>query len=202
MDLQRLVAQQLPHLNRYARHLSRNRIPVEDLVQDTMLRALSRLELWQAGTDLRAWLFTIMHNEYVNHVRRSIREASRFSEEEPNVAIGGGQEGSVEFADLAQAFAKLPRDQQAIIRLIAIDGMSYGEAAALLGMPVGTVRSRLSRGRQRLRDLIEGRVTPRPLRRPQHLPLQARPERERDGRPLPSARVLPAEADHHRHHYV
>jgi RNA polymerase sigma-70 factor, ECF subfamily len=158
MDVQTLVARQLPSLNRYARYLARNRMRADDLVQETVLCALMQLHRWEVGTDLRAWLFTIMHNQHVNHIRRSIREANHLAEEIPTVSICGRQERSVEWADLVGALAEMPRDVQDIVQLIALDGLAYDEVAAHLGVPTGTVRSRLSRGRRHLRDVLEGRV--------------------------------------------
>lgn len=161
MDAQSLVVQQLPNLNRYAAYLARNRMRADDLVQDTVLRALTRLHHWQDGTDMRAWLFSIMHSEYVNSVRRGVREANHLAQEMPAAAVSGPQESSLELDDLRRSLAELPNETQAIIYLVTVEGMSYDQVAAQLQMPVGTLRSRLSRGRCRLRALVDGRITHR-----------------------------------------
>ena len=104
---------------------------------------------------MRAWLFTILHNQYINHVRRTAREgaAVRLSEREPLLARAPQQGRRLELRDLERAIAKLPRMQRSVILLVGLEGMSYGEVAAVLDVPVGTVRSRLSRGREALRRL-------------------------------------------------
>jgi RNA polymerase sigma-70 factor (ECF subfamily) len=128
--------------------------------------------LWQEGTDLRAWLFTILHNQYVNDVRRAVRQGiavemrAKMADYEPSLSRAAGQEQSVELRDLDRALAKLPDEQRAAILLIGLEGMSYEAAAEILGIPTGTVRSRLSRGREELRRLMGERTEKRgrPLR--------------------------------------
>ena len=121
-----------------------------------MTRALGKLHLWQEGTDLRAWLFTILHNQYVNYVRRSVREGSSvgLSDNEPLLTRAPQQGQRLELRDLERAIAKLPEEQQSAILLVGLEGMRYEEVAAVLDVPVGTVRSRLSRGREALRKLV------------------------------------------------
>src|SRR5262249_12666458 len=128
----------------------------DDLVQDCLARALGKLHLWQEGTDLRAWLFTILHNQYVNQVRRAVREGAAvgLSETEPLLTRGPHQARNLELRDLERAMAKLPEERRAVILLVGLEGMRYEEVAEVLGVPVGTVRSRLSRGREALRRLI------------------------------------------------
>ena len=122
-------------------------------MQESLTRALGKLHLWQAGTDLRAWLFTILHNQYVSHVRRAVREgvAVGLSDSEPLLTRAPQQNHRLELRDLERAIAKLPSEQRQVILLIGLEGMRYEEVAAILGVPVGTVRSRLSRARQALR---------------------------------------------------
>lgn len=158
MDVQALVAQQLPSLGRYASYLARNRGRADDLVQETVLRALTRIHHWQCGTNLRAWLFCIMHSQHINQVRRSTREAQHFSDETPVVPIEGRQEHSVVLADLARALSSIPREQQVVLRMVSLEGLSYAQAATRLGLSLGTVRSRVSRGRQALRALLDGHL--------------------------------------------
>jgi RNA polymerase sigma-70 factor (ECF subfamily) len=155
-DIFRSIEAEIPRLRRYARALARDVAAADDLVQDCLARALGKLHLWQEGTDLRAWLFTILHNQYVNHVRRAVREGSAvgLSENEPMLTRAPQQARSLELRDLERAIAKLPEEQRSVILLVGLEGMRYEEVAEVLGIPVGTVRSRLSRGREGLRRLM------------------------------------------------
>jgi len=146
----------IPDLRRYARSLTGDTWTADDLVQDCLARALGKLHLWQEGTDLRAWLFTILHNQYVNQVRRAVREGAAvgLSETEPMLTRAPHQGKRLELRDLERAIAKLPEEQRAVILLVGLEGMRYEEVAEVLGVPVGTVRSRLSRGREALRRLM------------------------------------------------
>ena len=149
------IEAEIPRLRRYARALTRDIVTADDLVQECLTRALSKLHLWHQGTDLRAWLFTILHNQYINHVRRTAREGAAvgLSEREPLLARAPQQGSRLELRDLERAIAKLPRTQRSAILLVGLEGMSYGEVATVLDVPVGTIRSRLSRGREALRRL-------------------------------------------------
>jgi RNA polymerase sigma-70 factor (ECF subfamily) len=154
-EIYRSIEAEIPRLRRYARTLARDAAAADDLVQDCLARALAKLHLWQEATDLRAWLFTILHNQYVNHVRRSVREgvAVGLSESEPTLTRAAHQDQRLELRDFARAIAKLPEDQRSVILLIGLEGMRYEEVAEILDVPVGTVRSRLSRAREALRRL-------------------------------------------------
>jgi RNA polymerase sigma-70 factor (ECF subfamily) len=149
------IESEIPRLRRYARALTHDLIAADDLVQDCLTRAFGKLHLWQRETDLRAWLFTILHNQYINHVRRTAREGAAvgLSEREPLLARAPQQGMRLELRDLDRAIAKLPDAQRSVILLVGLEGMSYGDVAAVLDVPVGTVRSRLSRGREALRRL-------------------------------------------------
>jgi RNA polymerase sigma-70 factor (ECF subfamily) len=151
----RQIEVEIPRLRRYARALTRDLIAADDLVQECLTRAISKLHLWQQGTDLRAWLFRILHNQHINHVRRAAREGTAvgLSEREPLLARSPQQGSRLELRDLERAIAKLPRPQRSVILLVGLEGMSYGEVATVLDVPVGTIRSRLSRGRAALRRL-------------------------------------------------
>jgi RNA polymerase sigma-70 factor (ECF subfamily) len=155
-DTFRDIEAEIPRLRRYARALTRDLVSADDLVQDCLTRALGKLHLWQEGTDLRAWLFTILHNQYVNHVRRAVREGAAvgLSESEPLLTRAPQQGKRLELRDLERAIAKLPEEQRSVILLVGLEGMRYEEVAAVLGVPVGTIRSRLSRGREALRRLM------------------------------------------------
>lgn len=154
-DTHRDIEAEIPRLRRYARALTRDAITADDLVQDCLTRALGKLHLWQEGTDLRAWLFTILHNQYVNHIRRAVREGAAvgLSESEPLLSRAPQQGKRLELRDLERALAKLPEEQRSVILLVGLEGMRYEEVAAVLDVPVGTIRSRLSRGREALRRL-------------------------------------------------
>jgi RNA polymerase sigma-70 factor (ECF subfamily) len=155
-DIYRRIEAEIPRLRRYARALTRDVSAADDLVQDCLARALSKVHLWQAGTDLRAWLFTILHNQYVNHVRRAVREGAAvgLSETEPLLTSQPNQNKRLELRDLERAIAKLPEEQRAVLLLVGLEGMRYEEVATVLDVPVGTIRSRLSRGREMLRQLM------------------------------------------------
>jgi len=155
-DIRKKIEEEIPRLRRYARALTRDVTAADDLVQDCLTRALSKMHLWQEGTDLRAWLFTILHNQYVNHVRRAVREgaAVALSETEPLLTSPPNQAKRLELRDLDRAIAKLPEEQRSVLLLVGLEGMRYEEVAAILEVPVGTIRSRLSRGRETLRHLM------------------------------------------------
>jgi RNA polymerase sigma-70 factor (ECF subfamily) len=155
-DIYRRIEAEIPRLRRYARALTRDLSAADDLVQDCLARALSKVHLWQAGTDLRAWLFTILHNQYVNHVRRAVREGAAvgLSETEPMLTSQPNQNKRLELRDLERAIARLPEEQRAVLLLVGLEGMRYEEVAVILDVPVGTIRSRLSRGREMLRRLM------------------------------------------------
>lgn len=154
-DTHRDIEAEIPRLRRYARALTRDIAIADDLVQDCLTRALGKLHLWQEGSDLRAWLFTILHNQYVNHIRRAVREGATvgLNESEPLLRRPPQQSKRLELRDVERAIAKLPEEQRVVILLVGLEGMRYEEVAAILDVPVGTIRSRLSRGREALRRL-------------------------------------------------
>jgi len=156
-EFHRLVEQQIPRLRRYARALTSNRERADDLVQDTLMRALAKEHLWQPGTDLRAWLFTIMHNQYVNTVRQGIRGGATVDIEEVSATLPATTDpaASRQLRELERALSELPCGQRQVILLVGLEGMSYEETGKILGVPIGTIRSRLSRGRDALRKLLD-----------------------------------------------
>ena len=156
------VLREVPRLRRYAVALLADRARADDLVQDTLERALGRLHLWQSGTDMRRWLFTIMHNLHVNAVRRSIRRGSETTLEdaEDRLVQGPSQTDSVAVRDLDRALQSLPTEQAEVLILVALEGMAYREVAQVLDIPLGTVMSRLSRARQALRRYLDGEEAP------------------------------------------
>jgi RNA polymerase sigma-70 factor, ECF subfamily len=172
-DIAHLLAPQIPRLKRYARTLTKDLSRAEDLLQSCLVRALEKGHLWEPGTDLRAWLFTIMHNQHVNEIRRLVRERGVVPIEEvaTKLCVVESIEASLELGDAEQAIADLPPDQREVIVLAGHEGQRYEEMAKRLGVPIGTARSRLSRGRTRLREMMGGEdVRPRFARTWRQLP--------------------------------
>lgn len=155
----RLLEKEIPRLRRYGFALTRDISRADDLVQDTLERAIAKQGFWQRGTNLRAWLFTIMHNQNVNTVRRSVREGITVEIDDDNwpvlSAAANDPSSGLSLRDLDRALAQVPEQQRQALLLIGLEGISYEEAAAILDVPIGTVRSRLSRGRTSLRNLME-----------------------------------------------
>lgn len=164
-DADSLLAQQIPRLRRYARALTGDRGAADDLVQDTLERALTRLHLWRRGSDLRAWLFTIMHNLFVNQARARARHRHEALDADPEAdATRVRDPDPLELRDLASALAQVPEEQRAVLLLVGLEQFTYDEAARVLDIPIGTVMSRLSRGRERLRALLDGEGSVTPLK--------------------------------------
>ena len=165
-DLSCLVEREIPRLRRYARALTRATDRADDLVQDPLVRALTKGHLWQPGTDIRAWLLTIMHHLYVNTVRRQARETATVDVERVSSTLAATTDptSSWQLRELDRALARLPDEQREVILLVGLEGMAYDSAAQILGVPIGTVRSRLSRGRETLRRLMGRQEEPKPAR--------------------------------------
>ncbi len=154
-SLHREIETLIPRLTRYALVLTRDALTADDLVQDCLGRALAKIHHWQKGTDLRAWLFAILHNQHISRVRREARERASVEEQKcsPRWALPPPQIACLELREVERAFARLPQEQQSVILLIGVEEMGYEEAAAVLNVPIGTVRSRVSRGRESLRKM-------------------------------------------------
>jgi RNA polymerase sigma-70 factor, ECF subfamily len=150
------IAVHLPRLKRYARALLHNPAQAEDLVQDTMVRALEKAHLFRHDTNLRGWLVTIMHNEHVNAVRRGVRGPFMVSDEAIlEMGRAETQEAPVQLHEIRRAVDRLPREQSEALLLHWLHGLKYEEVAAKLKLPLGTVQSRISRARKALRIMIE-----------------------------------------------
>ncbi len=151
----------VPALRRFAWALTRDSDEADDLVQDCLERALGAWHRRQAEGDLRAWLFAILYNHHVSGRRRSVRrawllgQAARLRAEATPEA---GQEATVHCAEILAQLDSLAEEQRSVLLLVGVEGLSYEEAAQVLGVPVGTVMSRLSRGRERLRRMAEGQA--------------------------------------------
>ena len=152
-----LLEAQIPPLRRYARALLRDASRADDLIQDTLVRALAKQHLWQDGTNLRAWLFTLMHNLHVNVVRQSVREGTMLDVDDVSATLIATSDPTAarQLSELEDAIARLPIEQREVVLLIGLEGIRYDEAAEILHVPIGTVRSRLSRARETLRRLFD-----------------------------------------------
>jgi RNA polymerase sigma-70 factor (ECF subfamily) len=157
MSHQSLV-EHIPGLRRYARALTGDTWAADDLVQDTLERACSRWRLWLAGTNLRAWLFTLMHNLFISQVRllqRQTAQGRAVALEDVAHELLAMQAAPGLALDLQRCLLRLPMDQRAVLLLVTLEEMSYAEVAKVTGVPLGTVMSRLSRARDRMRELMD-----------------------------------------------
>ncbi|WP_332813649.1 sigma-70 family RNA polymerase sigma factor [Ramlibacter sp.] len=148
---------QIPQLRRYARALTGDAWAADDLVQDTLERACDRWQLWKAGSDLRAWLFTLMHNLFIDGARRALRQAGqRVDIDDAAPELAAPPAATDQLLDLQRCLMRLPEEQREVLLLVTLQDLSYEEVARVTGTPIGTVMSRLSRARSRLRELMEG----------------------------------------------
>ena len=164
-ELARALVALLPRLRRYARVLAHDPEAADDLVQDTLERAWTRQRQWRAGSDLRAWLFSIMHNRHVDLLRGRAREP-RLADPPPEAAperaapeAEGPAGNPFDAIDLQRAFERLAQEHRQVLLLVAVEQLSYAETAKALGVPLGTVMSRLSRAREQLRTALDGGTT-------------------------------------------
>ena len=156
-----LIVAEIPSLRRYARALTRDAVAADDLVQDCLERALGRRRQWLRRGSMRAWilkkLFTIMHNLHANQVRAEARRPRLVEIENiVHASVPPPQDHAVRLSQLAEALGQLPEEQRAVILLVGLESMTYAETAKILGVPIGSVMSRLSRGRERMRQLTDG----------------------------------------------
>lgn len=151
------LVEQIPRLRRYARALNTDTQSADDLVQDTLERALNKKLLWRKNSRLRPWLFTIMHNLFINHIHRH-GASQQMIELDDNIRdISSNPESDVYTQQLKVCIGRLPNDQKQIFLLVSLEGFAYEEVAKITGIPVGTVMSRLSRAREKLRRQIESK---------------------------------------------
>lgn len=153
-----LVEAEIPRLRRYARYLARDVDRADDLVQECLMRAIARIDSWTPGTNLRAWLFVILRNCYINELRRGQRMGgiSEASSDYELIPTAANQEAHMSLLEVRDAYLTLSEEHREVLLLVAIEGLQYGEAAGVAGVAIGTIRSRLSRARQALRDALEG----------------------------------------------
>lgn len=155
-----LLTTQIPRLRRYARALSRNVQVADDLVQDCLERALRKGHHWEAGTDLRAWLFTVMHNVYINGLRRKRPETEPMEHTDYPDPRAQAPDAGLQLRDLEQGLALLAPEQREVLLLVCLEEMSYAQVAEVTGVPIGTVMSRLHRARERMRGFMTGEQRP------------------------------------------
>jgi len=196
------LATEIPGLRRLARVLVNRPEAADDLVQETLMRAIAARDQFTLGTNLRAWLFTILRHARVAEARRAARSPIHAAPALPDPPVSGGQEERQSVRDLIVAFRRLPPIQRQALWLVVVEGLEYEEAAAVQGVPQGTLRSRLSRAREALRRGI-GQEAPRAPRLPATGRQAAagdgaqegavsRPPRTDDQGPPPTADAAPA----------
>jgi RNA polymerase sigma-70 factor, ECF subfamily len=150
------LIKEIPNLRAFAASLSGSMQTADDLVQDTLLKAWSNAEKFTEGTNLRAWLFTILRNTYYSMYRRRGREVQDTDGiYSSKVAVQGNQESAIDLADFRIALAKLPEEQREVLIMIGATGLSYEEAAEICNVAVGTIKSRVNRARNRLAELLD-----------------------------------------------
>ncbi len=158
LEFERLLRDHWPRLRRFAFALSRDAADADDLVQGTVERAMRSVGQWQAGTRFDSWLFRIARNHWIDTVRARSRQAKRFVAAEEGEAVGfdprPGTEAAIDLKRAMVALERLPQEQREVVALILIDGLGYRETAELLGLPIGTISSRLVRGRKALLALL------------------------------------------------
>jgi RNA polymerase sigma factor (sigma-70 family) len=156
-DVREQLAALLPRLRRFGRTLARNREDADDLVQIALERALTRIEQWQPGTRLDSWMFRIMQNAWIDEVRARERRGQTFVAEELGENVGASTaDAQIDAIAVRRAVAQLNDDQRAVVGLVLVEGLPYKEAADVLGVPIGTLTSRLARARETLQTLLEG----------------------------------------------
>ena len=152
------LAALLPRLRRFAHALSRNPTDADDLTQAAVERALRSRDQWQPGTRLDSWCYRIMRNLWIDTARAIARKTAREAPEEDGLAVGedprGGMDAAVDLHRIMDAMARLPDEQREVVALILIEGFGYREASEMLGLPIGTVSSRLVRGRTALLAMV------------------------------------------------
>lgn len=161
------IIAELPRLRRYARALLRDRDSADDLVQDSVERALQRLDNWRTGESPRRWLFTIMHHLFIDQVRKVKRQGAANTvsiDHESALALPSEQADHIAARDIADALDRIGADRRAALLLVSVEGFSYAEAANMLGIPAGTLMSRVARGREELRGLLDDQARRRSIR--------------------------------------
>jgi RNA polymerase sigma-70 factor (ECF subfamily) len=150
------IVDHLPSLRAFAMSLTRNSATADDIVQDTIVKAWSNIDKFEPGTNMRAWLFTILRNTYYSlHRKRASEVADVDGEYAAQMSEKPEHDGRLSMNDFREAFAQLPDDQREVLILVGASGFSYEEAAEMCGCAVGTIKSRANRGRKRLAELMQ-----------------------------------------------
>lgn len=150
------LVEHLPALRAFAISLTRNASTADDMVQDTVVKAWTNIEKFQAGTNMRAWLFTILRNTFYSSRRKARREVADIDNiHTESVAEKPAHDGQLQMTDFREAFAQLPDEQRETLLLVGASGFSYEEAAEMCGVAVGTIKSRANRGRKKLAELMQ-----------------------------------------------
>jgi RNA polymerase sigma factor (sigma-70 family) len=157
-DMVRLIQPVIPGLRRYAHALLRDRAEADDLVQDCLERAISRWHQRRPEGDARSWLFTILHNLAINRMRQRQRRGAQMPIDDAgdaSLSRPPTQEDALQQRDILRALAALPEEQRSVVLLVSVESLPYAEVATMLDIPIGTVMSRLARGREKLRRAME-----------------------------------------------
>ncbi|WP_374484173.1 sigma-70 family RNA polymerase sigma factor [Zoogloea sp.] len=162
MPAEHAILAEIPRLRRYARALTGNDADADDLLQDTLERALGKWLLWRPG-NLRAWLLTMMHHVFLNQLRHRPPLVT-LDEDTPAIPVRPQQQDELDVRDLDRALGRLPPEQREVLLLVGLEELSYADTARILGIPPGTVMSRLSRARERLRAILAGEDRPMHLK--------------------------------------
>jgi RNA polymerase sigma-70 factor, ECF subfamily len=160
-DRRAAILAEIPRLRRYARALLRDLDAADDLVQDSLERALARLDNWQTGESPRRWLFTIMHHLFIDQMRKAKRRAEVVVltlDDNEALASPADQAESLASREIVEALQAISADRRAALLMVGVEGFSYAEAANILGVPAGTLMSRIARGREELRGLLEDKA--------------------------------------------
>lgn len=162
-----MIERQIPHLRRYAFSLTGDRDIADDMVQDTLERALRKRHLWHRRGSIRSWLFRILYRRCIDHFRRGHPDTVPAETEVVDNAMSqpANQEARIDCLEVSAAMARLPAEQRSVVLLVALEGLPYDEIAEIVGVPIGTVRSRLSRARETLRTMREAKVSDKPAAR-------------------------------------
>jgi len=161
------ILAEIPRLRRYARALLRDRDAADDLVQDCLERALSRIDNWQSSDSPRRWLFTIMHHLFIDQTRRRKRQSetlAQYGNLSDQASVPASQLDSVVSREVFDALQQIGADRRAALLLVGVEGLTYAEAATVLGIPAGTLMSRIARGREELRALLDDAARRRTIR--------------------------------------
>jgi len=149
----------LPRLRRFARNLTRHPDDADDLVQLALERALTRCEQWDSNGRLDSWMFGIIRHAWIDDMRSSRRRGVQLDIDEASEMIGGHEATEVDVISVQSAMAKLPEEQRTAVSLVLVEGLSYKEAALVMDIPIGTLTSRLARGREALQALLGGAIS-------------------------------------------